>query len=176
MHPLSTSKNFIINFKLYEGERYKVSKVDIESKIKGFKNIETDKLVKQEKGDWFSSKKLERSIDNLVKKASEFGFAFVNIRPRLKKVVDNQVEVTFVITEGQKFYVERINITGNLKTHDKVIRREVELVEGDAFNLTKLDQTERNLKSIGLFESVTLNYDEIPETNKTVVDFKFFDF
>ena len=167
---VSTSKNFIINFKLYEGERYKVSKVDIESKIKGFKNIETDKLIKQEKGDWFSSKKLERSIDNLVKKASEFGFAFVNIRPRLKKVVDNQVEVTFVITEGQKFYVERINITGNLKTHDKVIRREVELVEGDAFNLTKLDQTERNLKSIGLFESVTLNYDEIPETNKTVVD------
>ena len=167
---VSTSKNFIINFKLYEGKRYKVTKVGLESKIKGFNNIKTEKLIKQEKNDWFSSKKLERSIDNLVKKASEFGFAFVNIRPKLKKVGKNKVEVTFVVSEGQKFYVERINITGNLKTHDKVIRREVELVEGDAFNLTKLDQTERNLKSIGLFESVTLNYDEIPETNKTIVD------
>jgi outer membrane protein insertion porin family len=167
---VSTSKNFIINFKLYEGKRYKVTKVSLESKIKGFNNIKTDKLIKQEKDDWFSSKKLERSIDNLVKKASEFGFAFVNIRPKLKKVGKNNVEVTFVVSEGQKFYVERINITGNLKTHDKVIRREVELVEGDAFNLSKLDQTERNLKSLGLFESITLNYDEVPGTNKTIVD------
>ena len=167
---VSTSKNFIINFKLYEGKRYKVTKVSLESKIKGFNNIKTHKLIKQEKDDWFSSKKLERSIDNLVKKASEFGFAFVNIRPKLKKVGKNNVEVTFVVSEGQKFYVERINITGNLKTHDKVIRREVELVEGDAFNLTKLDQTERNLKSLGLFESITLNYDEVPGTNKTIVD------
>ena len=167
---VSTSKNFIINFKLYEGKRYKVTKVSLESKIKGFNNIKTHKLIKQEKDDWFSSKKLERSIDNLVKKASEFGFAFVNIRPKLKKVGKNNVEVTFVVSEGQKFYVERINITGNLKTHDKVIRREVELVEGDAFNLSKLDQTERNLKSLGLFESITLNYDEVPGTNKTIVD------
>ena len=167
---VSTSKNFIINFKLYEGKRYKVTKVSLESKIKGFNNIKTDKLIKQEKDDWFSSKKLERSIDNLVKKASEFGFAFVNIRPKLKKVGKNNVEVIFVVSEGQKFYVERINITGNLKTHDKVIRREVELVEGDAFNLSKLDQTERNLKSLGLFESITLNYDEVPGTNKTIVD------
>ena len=167
---ISSDKNFVINFKVYEGKRYKVSKVSIKSSIKGFKKLNTSDLLEQESDDWFSSKKLEKTIDNLVEKASEFGFAFVNVRPRLQKTSKNTVEITFVVSEGEKFYVERINIIGNVKTSDKVVRREVELVEGDAFNITKLNKSERNLKSLGLFEDVRINYDQIPESNKTIVD------
>ena len=108
-------------------------------------------------------------MDNIIEKASEYGFAFVNVRPKLKKI-NNFVSIIFEVVEGDKFYVERVNIQGNLKTHDKVVRREVEVDEGDAFNLTKIRKTERNLNSLALFESVSVNYDQLENTNKAVVD------
>ena len=169
---VSSSKNFIINFKIYEGKRYKVSKVSLDSSIKNFKKINMDKLIVQESDDWFSSKKLEKTIDNIVEKASEFGFAFVNVKPLLKKISKNQVEITFSVSEGSKFYIDRINITGNLKTHDKVIRREIDISEGDAFNITKINKSEREIKLTGLFESVNVNYEQVPGTNKTIVDYE----
>ena len=166
---VSSSKNFILNFKIFEGNRYKISDVSIRSNIKGFKNININKLVDIEKNDWFSSKDVEKTMDNIIEKASEYGFAFVDVRPKLKKEKNN-VSIVFDVIEGNKFYVERINVIGNLKTHDKVIRREIELAEGDAFNLTKITRSERNLNSLALFETVDVSYDQIDDTNKAIVD------
>ena len=166
---VSSTKDFILNFKIFEGNRYKVSEVKVDSSIRGFKNINIKKLLEIEKNDWFSSKNVERTMDNIIEKASEYGFAFVNVRPKLKKI-NNFVSIIFEVVEGDKFYVERVNIQGNLKTHDKVVRREVEVDEGDAFNLTKIRKTERNLNSLALFESVSVNYDQLENTNKAVVD------
>lgn len=166
---VSSSKNFILNFKIFEGNRYKISDVSIQSNIKGFKNININKLVDIEKNDWFSSKDVEKTMDNIIEKASEYGFAFVDVRPKLKKEKNN-VSIVFDVIEGNKFYVERINVIGNLKTHDKVIRREIELAEGDAFNLTKITRSERNLNSLALFETVDVSYDQIDDTNKAIVD------
>ena len=166
---VSSTKDFILNFKIFEGNRYKVSEVEVDSNIRGFKNINIKKLLEIEKNDWFSSKNVERTMDNIIEKASEYGFAFVNVRPKLKKI-NNFVSIIFEVVEGDKFYVERVNIQGNLKTHDKVVRREVEVDEGDAFNLTKIRKTERNLNSLALFESVSVNYDQLENTNKAVVD------
>ncbi len=166
---VSSTKDFILNFKIFEGDRYKVSEIEVDSNIRGFKNINIKKLLEIEKNDWFSSKNVERTMDNIIEKASEYGFAFVNVRPKLKKI-NNFVSIIFEVVEGDKFYVERVNIQGNLKTHDKVVRREVEVDEGDAFNLTKIRKTERNLNSLALFESVSVNYDQLENTNKAVVD------
>ena len=166
---VSSTKDFILNFKIFEGNRYKVIDVKVDSSIKGFKDLNIKKLLEIEKNDWFSSKNVEETMDNIIEKASEYGFAFVNVRPKLKKKNDF-VSIIFEVVEGDKFYVERVNIEGNLKTHDKVIRREVEIDEGDAFNLTKIRKTERNLNSLALFESVSVNYDQLENTNKTIVD------
>ncbi len=166
---VSSTKDFILNFKIFEGNRYKVSNVRVDSDIRGFEDLNLKKLLEIKKNDWFSSKDVERTMDNIIEKASEYGFAFVNVRPKLKKTKDF-VSIVFEVVEGEKFYVERVNIQGNLKTHDKVIRREVEIDEGDAFNLTKIRKTERNLNSLALFESVNVNYDQLENTNKAIVD------
>ena len=78
--------------------------------------------------------------------------------------------LTYVIEESEKIFVERINIRGNSKTHDKVIRREIQFSEGDAFNLSKIKKSERNLNKLGLFNKVELNYDPLPRSNKTNID------
>ena len=169
--PVSSTKNFILNFKIFEGNRYKVSDVSVNSNIKGFKNIKIKNLIDIEDNDWFSSKDVEKTMDKIIEKASEYGFAFVDVRPKLKKDKNN-VSIVFEVIEGDKFYVERINVLGNLKTHDKVIRREIELAEGDAFNLTKISRSERNLNSLALFESamaVLKNYVEDNSSSTTKI-------
>ena len=98
------------------------------------------------------------------------GFAFVDVSPRIKKFGDNKVEITFEIQEGTKIFIDRINISGNIKTNDSIIRRELRFVEGDAYNLSKIKESERRIKGTGLFENIEIKLDEMVGTNKTNVD------
>lgn len=163
-------KSFIINFKVFEGKRYKVNEIEFEIANKELQTLNFKPLLETEKGDWFSSKKLEKDIESITNRSSELGFAFVDIRPKLKKDKNGKVTVIFIVYESERIYVNRINIKGNFKSHDKVIRREIQLAEGDAFNLSKLEQSERRIKSLALFESVKLNYEALPKTNKTNIE------
>ena len=163
-------KNFVINFKLYEGKRYKVGGVKFETSDKDLSKIDINKILNIEKNDWFSSANVEKDIENITKKASELGLAFVDVRPRIRKEKNNIVFLTYQTFETEKIFIDRINITGNSKTHDKVIRREIELVEGDAFNLSKINRSETNLNKLGLFSGVKLDYKPIPKSNKTVIN------
>ena len=163
-------KNFVINFKLSEGKRYLIKEVKLEITNKELQNIDFADLLSSEKNEWFSSKLVERDIDRITEKSSELGYAFVDVRPKIKKTKDGKIILTYLIVESSKIYVERINIRGNTKTHDKVIRREIQFSEGDAFNLSKIKKAERNLNKLGLFSKVELNYDPLPRTNKTNID------
>ena len=163
-------KNFVINFKLSEGKRYLIKDVKLEITNKELQNIDFADLLSSEKNEWFSSKLVERDIDRITEKSSELGYAFVEVRPKIKKTKDGKIILTYLIVESSKIYVERINIRGNTKTHDKVIRREIQFSEGDAFNLSKIKKAERNLNKLGLFNKVELNYDPLPRTNKTNID------
>ena len=163
-------KNFVINFKLSEGKRYLIKDVKLEITNKELQNIDFADLLSSEKNEWFSSKLVERDIDRITEKSSELGYAFVDVRPKIKKTKDGKIILTYLIVESSKIYVERINIRGNTKTHDKVIRREIQFSEGDAFNLSKIKKAERNLNKLGLFSKVELNYDPLPRTNKTNID------
>ena len=163
-------KNFVINFKLYEGKRYKVGGVAFETTDKDLLKADIQNILVIEPNDWFSSANVEKDIEKITEKASELGLAFVDVRPRVRKEKNNIVFLTYQTFETQKIFVDRINITGNSKTHDKVIRREVELAEGDAFNLSKIKRSEINLSKLGLFSGVKLDYKPIPKSNKTIVD------
>ena len=169
---ISSTKNFVVNFKVSEGERYKLNKVDIITSVKDFKMKDLYSLLSLESDDWFDSTEVDKSIERITEKASELGFAFVDVRPKVRKLEDNKIDLSFEIFEGQKIFVNRINIFGNLKTSDKVIRREIPVNEGDAFNLSKIKRSERLLRTLGLFEKVNVTYNQIPNTNKTDVDFE----
>ena len=167
---VKNKKDFIVNFNLSEGKRYKVNKLSVRSSIKKLSSKQLSEFLAFESGDWYSSDDIDKSIKKINEVTSEIGYAFVEVIPRIKKVGKQFIDITFDIDQGSKIYIDRINITGNIKTEDKVIRREIELVEGDPFSSIKLRQSEKNLRSSGLFENVNLKIDELSGTNKSTVD------
>ena len=163
-------KDFIVNFTIFEGKRYKITNVKFNSSIRNLSSIKIKDLVDVDKGDWFSSKELDDAIKKITDETSKMGYAFVDISPRIKKIGDNKVEVTFEIQEGTKIFIDRINISGNVKTNDDVIRRELTFVEGDAYNSSKIKESERHIRGTGLFDNIEIKIDEMVGTNKTEVD------
>ena len=113
---LDNRKDFVVNFSLFEGKRYKISKVDVKSSLRNIKKLEIFELLKISKGDWYNAIKIDESIKNITQKTSQFGYAFVDVFPMIKKKTGDFVEVTFAIEEGQKIFIDRINIFGNAKT------------------------------------------------------------
>ena len=167
---VKNKKDFIVNFNLSEGKRYKINSVKVATSIRKLSDKKLNSLLEIESGDWYSTDKIDKTIKNINEKTSELGYAFVEVIPRITKIKNNNVNVTFNIDQGSKIYVDRINIKGNVKTEDKVIRREIELVEGDPFNSLKLRQSEKNVRTTGLFENVEFKIDELTGTNKSSID------
>ena len=152
-------KDFVVNFSIFEGERYKIAKVNVKSNLRNLQKLDITDLIETSSGDWYSSKDIDNSIKNISEKASQYGYAFVEVYPLIKKRA-GFVDLTFEIEEGKKIYIDRINIRGNLKTVDEVIRREMKLVEGDPYNSFKIRQSERNINNTGLFEGIEVKLDE----------------
>ena len=168
---VKNKKDFIVNFNLSEGNRYKINDVKVESSIRKLSNKKLFSLLEISSGDWYDTDKIDRTIQNINEKTSELGYAFVEVIPKIRKLKKtSKVNIIFSINQGSKIYVDRINIKGNIKTEDRVIRREMELVEGDPFNSLKLRQSEKNVRSTGLFENVEFKIDELSGTNKSSVD------
>ncbi len=160
-------KDFLVNFTLYEGERYKITKVEVNSTIRNLNKEKLFNLIDIRRGDWFSSEEIDESIKTISDETAELGYAFVEVVPRIKKINKQNVEIVLEIQEGTKIYIDRIQVSGNVKTMDSVIRREIEVVEGDPYNSSKIKQSEKNIKSTGLFDNVDIKLDEIIGTNKT---------
>jgi outer membrane protein insertion porin family len=161
---------FIVTFTVDEGERYKFGKVDVDIKLKDLPKDAVMPLLKVQSGDWYNADAVERSISTLVDALGTRGFAFVEVKPQISRNRDDRtVDITFDVQEGPTVYVERIEIVGNVRTLDKVIRREMRLVEGDAFNANKLDRSKERLKNLGFFKKVETNTAQGSAPDKTVV-------
>ncbi len=167
---VKNKKDFIVNFNLSEGKRYKINNIVVNSTIRKLSSDKLSKLLDIESGDWYSTDSIDKSIKNINEKTSEIGYAFVDVVPKIRKIKNNKVDIVFDVNQGSKIYIDRINIKGNIKTEDKVIRREIEFVEGDPFNSLKLRQSEKNVRSSGLFENVEFKVDELQGTNKSSID------
>lgn len=151
-------KSFILNFTLEEGPRYKISDVKIHSVIKEIKTEDLLDIVTFEKSDWYNSSHIESSVSALTDELGKKGFVFVSVEPELKRNAENnELEVIFNINEGERTFVNRINITGNTRTLDEVIRREFRLDEGDAFNVAKIRDSRRNIENLNYFSKVDIN-------------------
>ncbi|OWK34033.1 outer membrane protein assembly factor BamA precursor [Sphingomonas dokdonensis] len=146
-------EDFIITYVVEEGPRYKFGDVSVDSDIRDFNDEAMAKSLPMKKGDWYNAKLIEDTIDSLSQTTGLFGYAFTEINPEIQR--DREaltMSVNFHIAEAKRTYVERIDITGNTQTQDKVIRREIRLAEGDAFNSFQVRRSQDRINSLGYFQ------------------------
>jgi outer membrane protein insertion porin family len=148
---------FFITFVIEEGEPYAFGDVQIESKIPGVNGPELAGYLLTRRGATFNASEIDKSVEALTLNLTERGFTFARVRPRADRdAVGRLVTLTYVIDEGPRIYVERINVIGNLRTRDYVIRREFRLAEGDAYNPLLVDTAKKRLQALGLFKAVDI--------------------
>ena len=150
-------ESFYITITIDEGELYNFGSVTVRTEIEDLNEEFLAAILPVQEGDIFRGELIEQSIDALTFAAGAAGYAFVNVRPLSHRDRDTKtVEVEFVIDEGPRVYIERIDISGNTRTLDRIVRRELDIVEGDAFNQVLVDRSRNNIRRLGFFEDVTL--------------------
>ena len=152
---LPDRSGFAITFLIDEGVRYKVNNIDMTSEIE---NIDLDSLKSlMTFGDdnWYDVRRLEQGLLDISNQLGVFGYAFVDVTPEIKTdPATGTLDIAITIGQARRNFVERIEFIDNTRTLDSVIRREFELVEGDAFNQLKLDRSVRNVRNLGYFSKV----------------------
>ncbi|MEM1035326.1 MAG: outer membrane protein assembly factor BamA [Pseudomonadota bacterium] len=164
-------EDFYITYTIEEGEQYTFGEVKVETELDKLNEDLLLRIVPFRDGDLFRGDAIEDTIDSLTFAAGIAGYAFVDITPRLEADPDtNKVNVTFAIDEGPRVYVERINIIGNTRTLDRVVRRELRVVEGDAFNRVLLDRSRNRVRALGFFKEVEITERQGSKPDRTIVD------
>ncbi len=163
-------QDFIVTFTVEEGPRYRFGKIGLQT---GLRNLDPEVLrseVTTEEGDWYDASEVDKTIEVLTDDVGDLGYAFVDIRPRVQRDRDAlTIDIVYDIQEGPKVFVERIDIEGNTRTLDRVIRREFQLVEGDAFNTSKLRRSRQRVQNLGFFKTVTVDNEPGSAPDRTVV-------
>ena len=150
-------KSFVLTYVLDEGPRYEISDIEIVSELKDVDGESLRPALLLAPGDWYNSDKVEKSAYEITEELGKRGFAFVDVQPDMQKdAATGKAKLSFRVKEGERVFVNRINITGNTRTDDVVIRREFRLAEGDAFNADKLRASRRNVENLDYFSKVDI--------------------
>ena len=150
-------EDFFITFTMEEGARYKFGKINIKSEIKGLDPETLRQYLTTVQSDWYSADQIDKTVTALTTVLGDKQYAFAVITPVPERHKDSHtVDLTYDIKQGQRVYIERIDISGNTRTIDKVIRREMQLAEGDPFSATKIHLSEQHLKDLNFFDSVKI--------------------
>lgn len=171
---LSPERNAIyLTITVEEGGRYKFGDIEVKSHIKSVDPQILTSLIQTKKGALYNGMLVEKTIDAMTRELGDKGFAFTQIEPELHlKPEDSLVDITYQIEESQKIYVREINITGNTRTHDDVIRREFRLSEGDPYNTTKLLRSEQRNRDLNYFDQFSIDPVRTEESDKVDLDVK----
>jgi outer membrane protein insertion porin family len=169
---LSPGKDaFYITFTIEEGKKYTFGTVAVNSALKGVDPAALKEKVTTVAGETYNGSKIESSIDAMTKQLGDQGFAFIDINPKLDRDTEKQtISLAYNIKEGPRVYVQRINITGNVRTLDEVIRREFRIAEGDPYSTSKIARTEQRLNNLGYFEKVKITNVPGETPDKTVIN------
>lgn len=166
-------KSFVLTYVLDEGPRYQVADIRIVSEIKDVNTEELKEVLLLEAGDTYNAEKAEKSVYEITEELGKKGFAFVDVNPKLERnVADSTMVLTFRIKEGARVFVDKINISGNTRTDDDVIRREFRIDEGDAFNAAKIRASRRNVENLDYFSKVDIQTVPSDDSNKADVNVK----
>jgi len=163
-------KGFLVTFKIEEGQQYRVASVDFQTSIGTFDAKALRSFSRVNVGSLYNAEALEKSVEEMQIEASRRGYAFAIVRPRGDRNFEQHtVSIVFSIDEGPRTYIERINVRGNTRTRDYVIRREFDLSEGDAYNRALVDRAERRLKNLDFFKSVRIVTEPGSSTDRVIL-------
>ncbi len=154
-----------------EGQPYTVSSVKIDSSIPDVSGQSLLTFSSVEAGDTYDGDKIQKTVETLTREVARRGYAFSEVKPRGDRDAANHtVSIGFVIDEGPRVYIERINIRGNTRTRDYVIRREFDIGEGDPYNKVLIDRAERRLNSLGFFKKVKFTNEAGSSPDRVIID------
>jgi outer membrane protein insertion porin family len=166
-----TRRGFGITFMIDEGEQYRFGGIDVQSNVRGLDPAVLRSRLRTFAGDVFNTEAVEKTVEDMTIEAARQGFAFVALRTRPDR--DNQarrVNLVYTVDEGQRAYIEQINIRGNSRTRDHVIRREFDVAEGDPYNRALISRAERRLKNLNYFKDVKITTEPGSAPDRVVIN------
>lgn len=162
---------WVVTITVDEGEQYTVGAVAVDPRIPGVDREALDGQIRARVGDVYNAEDVERSLVGVTNEVNRQGHPFAQVRPTGQRDrATRQVSLGFVVEDGPRVYVERINIRGNTRTRDYVIRRELDLTEGDAYNRVLVDRAERRLNGLGFFKKVRFSNEPGSSPDRVVVN------
>ena len=162
--------SFFITFTVDEGEQYTFGPQSVQSLAAGLDPADFEPLILPVEGDTYDASLVDRTIERMVFQAGQSGFAFIDIRPRpIRDVEARTIGIVYELAEGPQVFVERIEIEGNTRTLDRVIRREFPIVEGDPFNSRAIDEARRDIRGLGFFSKVDVTTQRGSAPDRAVV-------
>lgn len=162
---------FQLTLTLDEGHKYTFGEVKVVTQNDRLNAAFLERLIPIRSGALYESDKIESAVDALTFAAGSAGYAFVDINPTYRANPEtDKVDVTFNVSEGQRVYIDRINVVGNTRTIDPVIRRELMLTEGDAFNRALMERSRNNLRALGFFKDVTIQEERGSAPDRSVIN------
>jgi len=165
-----STNQYTITFIVHEGHLYRLGDIEIESTIPGIHARSVGNVLKTRRGDIYNIRKVEASVRALNDCVADSGYAFAKIESLGNRDFTNHtISVTYTVDEGPRTYVERIEIRGNSKTRDQVIRREFDLGEGDAFNQTMVKRAKHRLEGLGFFQSINISTAPGSESDQVIL-------
>ena len=166
-----SQKGYVVTITVDEGPQYRVSSVNVESHLGDLNPAALRGVVRLRSGDIYDADLVQKSVEALTHEASKRGYAFSNVTPRGDRdAATRTIAVAFDLEEGPRVYIERLNIHGNTRTRDYVIRREFDIGEGDAYNRVLIDEAERRLNALGYFKTVKITNLPGSAPDKVIVD------
>jgi len=163
-------RGFLVTFKIEEGQQYRVGSVEFQSSITTLDPNALRSFSRVYVGSLYNAEALEKSVEEMQIEASRRGYAFAIVRPRGDRNFETHtVSIVFAVDEGPRTYIERINVRGNTRTRDYVIRREFDISEGDAYNRALVDRAERRLKNLDFFKSVKITSEPGSSSDRVIL-------
>jgi len=162
---------FVVTFTIEEGDRYRVGTVDVRSNVRAVDVGLMRSRVRTAPGDVYNAEALEKSVEDMTIEASRQGYAFALVRPRADRDYEaKRVNLIYTIDDGQRLYIEQINVRGNTRTRDYVIRREFDVAEGDPYNRALINRAERRLRNLGYFKEVKINTEPGSSPDRVIIN------
>jgi outer membrane protein insertion porin family len=166
-----TIKGFIITFTIEEGPLYRFGTVEVQSNIRAVDPLSLRPVLRMHSGDIYNGDAVEKTVEDVTVEITKHGYPFASVRPRGDRNPEQRtISVVFVVDEGVRAYIERINIRGNTRTRDYVIRREFDISEGDPYNRALVDRAERRIKSLNFFKTVKITNEPGSAPDRVVIN------
>jgi outer membrane protein insertion porin family len=164
-------KGFIITFTIEEGPLYHFGPIDVQSNVRAIDSQSLRPRLLSHQGDVYNGESIEKTVEDVTIEVARRGYPFATVRPRGDRNPQTRtISVTYVVDEGTRAYIERVNIRGNIRTRDYVIRREFDIAEGDPYNRALVDRAERRIKNLNFFKSVKITNEPGSAPDRVVIN------